>query len=168
MSTSTSTSTSTPRTVQLPSAPVLVGAVYALCVLALDLFFVGVILFTDEDPYASEGPVESIVAISIGGTTALVVGVGLALWLVRSAQRARVGAFLLVALSVISLPFFWAGIPGVLGACAAWSAGLTRGGRPLTGAARVAGVIGAFIALLNVVLTIGGIALSGVVDSAPA
>ena len=163
-----STSTTTPRTVRLPSAPIFVGAAYGLCVLALDLFFVGEIVFTDKDPHAHEGPIESIVAISVAGTAALVIGVGLALWAVRSAERARIGSFVLLALSVLSMPFFWSGMPGVLGACAAWSAGLTRGSRPLGGAARVAGVIGAFIALLNVVLTIGGIALSGVVDGAPA
>ena len=159
-----STPTSTPRSVQLPSAPVFVGVAYAVCVLAMDLIFTGQIVFSDKDPHRSEGPIDSIVAVSVGGTAALVIGVGLALWLVRSPERARVGSFVLVALSVLSLPFFWAGSPGILGACAAWCAGLTRGGRPLDGAARTAGVIGAFVALLNVVLTIGGVVLTPVFD----
>jgi hypothetical protein len=68
----------------------------------------------------------------------------------------------LLALSVVTIIFFWSGAPGILGACAAACAGLTRGGRPLTGAARTAGIIGAFIALLNVVLSVGGVLLAGV------
>jgi hypothetical protein len=74
-------------------------------------------------------------------------------------QRARVGSLVLAALSVLTIIFFWSGAPGVLGACAVWCAGLTRGGRPVAGAARVAGIVGAFIAWLNVVLTIGGVLL---------
>jgi hypothetical protein len=151
-----SASTATPRSVQLPSAKVLVGVVYAICVLGLLAIFTGEIIFSDKDPHRSEGPIDSIIGISIFGTAALVIGVGLALWFVRTTDRARVGAFVLVALSVLTIPFFWAGAPGVLGACAAWTAGLTRGARPLPGAARVAGIVGAFVALLNVVLTIGG------------
>jgi len=153
------TSTSPPRSVQLPSAQVLVGAVYAICVLGLLAVFVGVILFGDEDPHRSEGPIDSIISISVVGTVALVIGVGLARWFLRTPDQARVGAFVLAALAVLTIPFFWAGAPGVLGACAAWCAGLTRGGRPLAGGARVAGIVGAFVALLNVVLTIGGLLL---------
>jgi hypothetical protein len=82
--------------------------------------------------------------------------VGITLLLRRTPERAKVGAILLGALSVLTLVVFWSGAPGVLGACAAWLAGLTRGGRPLGGAARAAGIVGAFIALLNVVLTVGG------------
>jgi hypothetical protein len=157
-----STSTTPPRTVQLPSAPVLIGVVYAICVLGLLAVFTGDIVFTDKDPHRSEGPVESIIGVSIFGTAALLIGVGLLVWLVRTPERARVGAFLLLALSIVTIIFFWSGAPGILGACAAACAGLTRGGRPLTGAARTAGIIGAFIALLNVVLTVGGILLAGV------
>jgi hypothetical protein len=67
-----------------------------------------------------------------------------------------------VALAVLSVVFFWAGAPGILGACAAWCAGLTRDRRPLDGAARVAGILGAFLALLNVVLSVGGVLLEAV------
>jgi hypothetical protein len=42
-----STSTVAPRSVTLPSARVLVGAVYAICVLGLIAVFVGDIVFTD-------------------------------------------------------------------------------------------------------------------------
>lgn len=154
-----STSTSTPRSVQLPSGGVLVGIVYGVCVLALDLVLVADIVFSDKDPHRHQGPIESIVSVSIFGTAALLVGLGLALWLTRTPEQARIGALVLAALSVLTIIFFWSGAPGILGACATWCAGLTRGGRPLGGAARVAGIIGAFIALLNVVLTIGGVVL---------
>ena len=155
-----STSTATSRSVQLPRGPVLVGTVYAVCVLALDLVFLGEIVFSDKDPHRPQGPISSLVSVSIFGTVALVVGVGLARWLVRTPEQARIGSLVLAALSVLAIIFFWSGAPGILGACAAWCAGVTRGGRPLGGAARVAGIIGAFIALLNVVLTIGGVVLS--------
>jgi vacuolar-type H+-ATPase subunit I/STV1 len=157
-----STSTATTRSVSLPSARALVGIVYGVCVLGLIAVFVGEILFTDRDPYRSEGPVESIIGVGVVGTTALIIAVGLSLWLVRTAERAKVGAALLGAMSVLSLVVFWSGAPGVFGACAAWLAGLTRGGRPLGGAARVAGIVGVFVALLNIVLTVGGVLLSGV------
>jgi hypothetical protein len=156
------TSTEASRSVQLPSAPVLIGAVYAVCVVALDAAFTVDILVSDQDPHRSQGPIASIVGISIFGTAALVTGVGLALWLTRTPDRARVGSFVLVGLSVLTIIFFWSGAPGLFGACAAWCAGLTKGGRPLGGGARAAGIVGAFIALLNVVLTVGGVLLSGV------
>jgi hypothetical protein len=155
-----STSTAT-RRVALPSAPVFVGGAYAVCVLGLIAVFVGEIIFTDKDPHGSQGPIASIVSVGLFGTGALAIGVGIALWLVRTPERAKVGAILLGALSVLTLVVFWSGAPGVLGACAAWLAGLTRGGRPLGGAARVAGIVGAVSALLNIVLTVGGVVLTG-------
>lgn len=157
-----STPTATTRTVQLPSATVLVGGVYAVCVLGLLIIFTGQTVFSDKDPHRSQGPIDSLVSVSVVGTAALVIGVGLALWAVRTAERARIGSLVLVALSVLTIIFFWSGAPGILGACAAWCAGLTRGARPLGGAARVAGIVGAFIALLNVVLTVGGVVFSAV------
>jgi len=49
------------------------------------------------------------------------------------------------------------------GATAAWLAGLTRGGRPLSGAPRVAGILGACIAVLDMVLAVGGVILSALI-----
>jgi hypothetical protein len=157
-----STSTASRRTVQLPSAPVFVGVVYCVCVLLPLAVFTGSIIFTDDDPYRDEGPIDGIVAVSIFGTAALVIGVGLALWLSRTPEHARVGSFVLAALSVLTVVFFWSGAPGIFGACAAWCAGLTKGGRPLSGGARVAGIVGVFVALLNVVITIGAFLLAPV------
>jgi len=153
-----STPTLATRSISLPSARVLVGGVYAVCVLGVIAVFVGEIVFTDKDPYRSEGPIESMITVGLIGTAALALGVGTTLLLRRMPERAKVGAVLLGALSVLTIVVaFWSGAPGVLGACAAWLAGLTRGGRPLGGAARAAGIVGAFIALLNVVLTVGGV-----------
>jgi hypothetical protein len=156
------TSTAPQRSVQLPTTPVLISTVYAACVLLAVAVFTGQIIFSDKDPHRSEGPIEELILVSVFGTAALVIGVGLALWLARTPERARVGSFVLVALSILSVPFFWAGAPGIFGACTAWCAGLTKGGRPLSGGARVAGIVGAFIVLLNVVLTVGGLALTPV------
>jgi hypothetical protein len=158
----TSTTPSPTRTVSLPSAPVVIGGVYAICVLGLLAMFVGEILFTDHDPYASEGPVSSIVGVGVIGTAALVIGVGAGLALQRSPERARIGALVFGALSILTLPFFWSGAPGIFGACAAWLGGLTRGSQPQAGAARVAAVVGIFVALLNVVVTVGAVALSAI------
>ena len=158
-----STSTTAPRTVKVPSAPVLIGAVYAICVVGLVAVFVGEIVFTDHDPHADDGPIESILTVSIACSIALLIGVVVLALLGRTAERARIGSFVLLGLAVLTIPFFWSGAPGVLGACAGACAGLTRGGRALSGGARIAGIIGLFIALLNVVLTVGGVLLNGAV-----
>ena len=155
-----STPTAPARTFALPSARALIGGVYALCVLVLVAVFAGEILISDNDPYRNEGPVDSIRGIATVGTIALALGVLLSRWLIRSPARARVGAILLGALAVVSLPFFWSGAPGIFGACAAWLAGLTRGDRPLAGTARVAGLVGLFIAVLNIVLSLGGVVMA--------
>ncbi len=164
MTTSTTPTPSPTRTVTFPAAPAVIGGVYAICVLGLMAVFVGEILFTDHDPYASQGPVDSIVSVGLVGTAALVIGVGFGLAMHRSPERARIGAIVFGALSILTLPFFWSGAPGIFGACAAWLGGLTRGSRPQTGAARVAAIVGIFVALLNVVVTVGGVLLSGLVE----
>lgn len=161
MSASTSAkSTSSTRSVPLPSGPVLVAAAYVVCVLGLIAVFLGEIAFSDQDPHRSQEPIDSIISVGLAGTTSLVIGVGLTLWLVSTPERARIGALVLGTLSVITLPFFWSGAPAVLGACAAWLAGVTRGARVLGGAARVAGIVGVFVVLLNIVLAVGGVVVS--------
>ena len=151
------------RTVQLPAARTLIGAVFVACVLLPLAIFVGEILFTDRDAYRSEGPVDSIVGIGVVGGVGLVLAVGLGAMLVRTPERARIGAVVFAALSVVTIIVFWSGTPGLFGASAAWLAGLTRGGRPLGGAARVAGIVGAFVAVLNILLSVGGLVLSAIV-----
>ncbi|HET7279805.1 MAG TPA: hypothetical protein VFJ22_17130 [Dermatophilaceae bacterium] len=152
-----STQTLATRKVSLPSPTVFIALVYALTVGFTELWFAGDIVFTDVDPYANDGPVESMVAIGIIGTAALVLVVALGSWLVRRPERAKAGAVVLATLSIVTMLFFWSGAPGIIGAGAAWQAGLLRGGRPQLGAARVAGIVGLFAAALNVALTVGGL-----------
>ena len=153
----------TGRTVQLPAAGTLIGAVLVACVLIPLAAFVGEILFTDRDAYRSEGPVDSIVGVGVVGGVSLVLAVGLGALLARTPERARIGAVVFGALAVVTVIVFWSGAPGLFGASAAWLAGLTRGGRPLGGAARVAGIVGAFVAVLNILLSLGGLVLSALV-----
>jgi hypothetical protein len=158
-----STTPAAGRTVQLPSARALTGGVVVVCLLLPIAIFVGDILFTDRDPYRDEGPVDSIASIAVVGGIALLLAVGLGAVLVRTPERARIGAVVFAGLAVLTVVVFWSGAPGLFGAGAAWLAGLTKGGRPLGGAARVAGIIGAFVAVLNVVLDLGGYVLSALV-----
>jgi hypothetical protein len=157
---STDTTTASHRSVSLPSAPVLIGAAYAVCVLGLIAIFCAQILFTDVDAHADEGPIASIIGVGVLGTAVLLIGVGASLWLVRTPERASVGAVVFAALSVLSLVVFWSGAPAILGACTAWLAGLTRGSRPLGGAARTAGIVGVCVVVLGMVLTVGGVLIS--------
>jgi hypothetical protein len=157
------TTPDTGRTVQLPAARTLIGAVLVACVLFPLGIFVGEILFTDRDAYRSDGPVDSIISIGLVAGVGLVLALGLGALLVRTPERARIGAVVFAALSVLTIVVFWSGTPGLFGASAAWLAGLTRGGRPLGGAARVAGIVGAFVAVLNILLSLGGLVLSALV-----
>ena len=159
----THTTPAAARTIQLPSARAFFGAVVGACIVLPFAVFLGDIVFTDNDPYRDEGPVDSIVSIGVVGGAALVIALGVSALLVRNPERARIGAVVFGALSVLTVMVFWSGAPGLFGVAAAWLAGLTRGGRPLGGAARVAGIVGAFVAVLNILLVVGGIVLSGII-----
>jgi hypothetical protein len=151
-----STVTATTRTTRGLSAPLLIGGAFALSTVAAILIQVGVIVFTDEDPHAPEGAIASIESIGLVGGLGLLLALAIALPLARSAAKAKVGAIVLGVLALVTLPIFWSGAPAVLGASAAWLAGLTRGGRPQSGAARAFGIIGFVIAILEVVVTFAG------------
>ncbi len=142
------------RGLRLPSGPVLVGVVYAVCVLGAVTFFGGQLLLTDVEPSAPEGPLDSMLGIGLFGSVALVVVLSVVLALRRRPSSARVGTFGLLALAVVTLPFFWCGAPGLAGAGAAWLGGLARGAPPQTGSARVAGLVGLLLAALNVVFNV--------------
>jgi hypothetical protein len=79
---------------------------------------------------------------------------------VRTPERARVGSFLLLALPWSRSSSSGRGRRASSAPAQAACAGLTSGGRPLPGGTRVAGIVGAFFALLNVVLTVGGVVLT--------
>jgi hypothetical protein len=138
------------------SAPLLVGGAFVLSTVTNICFQVADILFTDNDPHRPEGPVESIQGIAVVGVIGLIVALAVALPLVRRPTRAGIGAIVLGALALVSLPVFWSGAPAVLGASAAWLAGLTKGGHLQSGAARAFGIIGFVVAILGVVVIIAG------------
>ncbi|MET7402936.1 hypothetical protein ABZS66_56595 [Dactylosporangium sp. NPDC005572] len=137
-------------------APMLVGGAFVLSTVANVAFQTGDILFTDNDPHRQDGPISSIVSISVVGGLALAVALAVALPLMRSPAGAKVGAIVLGALALVAVPFFWSGAPAVFGATAAWLAGLARGGQPQSGAARAFGVIGIVVAILGVVAVFAG------------
>jgi hypothetical protein len=149
--------TDTPRATEPRLSPaVLVGGTFALTTLLSIALHVGEILFTDHDPHAPQGPIESIQSVAVVGGIGLVIALSIALPMSRDADRARIGAVVLGALAIVTLPVFWSGAPATLGACAAWLGGLTRGSYPQTGAARGLGIVGLVIAVLSIVATVFG------------
>jgi hypothetical protein len=138
------------------SPAVLVGGTFALTTLLTIAFHVGEILFTDHDPHAPEGPIASIQSVAVVGGIGLVLALAIAVPLSRDPHRAKVGAIVLGALAIITLPVFWSGAPATLGASAAWLAGLARGSHPQAGAARGFGIVGIVIAVLTIVATVFG------------
>jgi hypothetical protein len=149
----TETTTATDRR---PSPAVLVGGTFALTTLLTIAFHVGEILFTDHDPYAPEGPIAGIESVAVVGGIGLVLALAIAVPLSRDPQRAKVGAIVLGALAIITLPVFWSGAPATLGASAAWLGGLARGSHPQAGAARGFGIVGIVIVVLEIVATVFG------------
>ena len=150
---STETTRATER--RLPPA-VLVGGTFALTTLLSIAFHVGEILFTDHDPHGPSGPIASIESVAVVGGIGLALALAIAVPLARDPQRAKVGAIVLGALAIISLPVFWSGAPATLGASAAWLAGFARGSHPQTGTARGFGIVGIVIVVLEVVATVFG------------
>jgi len=153
---SAATTDTSARTARGLSAPLLVGGAFVLSTVANICFQAAEIAFTDKDPHRPEGPIESIASISVVGVVSLAVALAIALPLIAKPARAKVGAIVLGALALLSLPFFWSGAPAVLGASAAWLAGLTKGGQPSSGAARAFGIVGFVVAVLGIVAVFAG------------
>jgi hypothetical protein len=144
------------RTSRGLSAPIMVGGAFVLSTVANICFQLADILFTDNDPHRAEGPIDSIVSISIVGVIGLIIALAVAVPLHRNPARARIGAIVLGALALVTTPFFWSGAPAVFGAAAAWLGGLTKGAHPQTGVARGFGIVGFVVAILVVVATFVG------------
>ncbi len=138
------------------SPAMLVGGAFALTTLLSIAIHAGEILFTDHDPYAPDGPVSSIDSTAVVGGIGLVLALAIAVPLSRTPDRAKVGAIVLGALTIVSLPVFWSGAPATLGASAAWLGGLARGSHPQTEAARGFGIVGIVVAVLVIVATVFG------------
>jgi hypothetical protein len=133
---------------RLPSAAVVIGTVYALCVV-VPLVYLTLVVAIGLDPNGPDTARQEIPAIGLVGTTALAIGVLPGIYLAKSDSASRIGAIVYGALSVVTLVLFWSGAPGVLGAVAAWLGGLTRGRTPYPGAPRVFAIIGLSVAILN-------------------
>ena len=168
MSTSQAASltTTTPKPHRSPSAALLVGSVIALSAgVQLAVFSIGMFVASDHDIHRSEGVKASLVSSSLVAAICLVIGFAVALATRTSAGRSKVGAITLGALSVLSIPIFWASGPAIFGGLAAWLGGLTKDGHPHRGAARAFGIVGLVAAVLNVVailvLTLGSLANKG-------
>ena len=149
-----------------PSAALLLGAAIALSTgVQLAVYGIGMFVASNHDIHRSQGVEGSLVSVSVVAAVCLIVGFAVALATRRSVGRSKVSAIALGALSVLSIPIFWAGGPAIFGGLAAWLGGLTKDGQPHTGAARAFGIVGLVAAVLNVVailvLTLGNLATKG-------
>jgi hypothetical protein len=149
-----------------PSAALLVGSLTALSAgVDIVVYAIGMFVASDHDIHRSQGVEAALVSAALVAAVCLVVGLAIAFATRRSGSRSKVGAIALGALSVLSLPIFWAGGPAIFGGLAAWLGGLTREGHPHRGAARAFGIVGLVAAVLNVVavlvLTLGNLATHG-------
>jgi len=137
------------------SGPALLATVFLLTTVLGLAFQTADFVFSvsGEDPYRAEGPVDSIKGIALFGGIALIVALAIALPLRRDPAKARIGAMVLGSFALLTLPFFWSGAPAILGAAAAWMAGLTKDTEPQTGAARGFGIVGLVVVAIVVVAT---------------
>src|SRR5664279_2044812 len=166
MSQTASHTVTTSNTHRSPSAALLVGAAIALSTgVQIAVYAIGMFVASNHDIHRSQGVKAALVSASVVAAVALAVGFAIALTTRRPASRSKVGAITLGALSVLSIPIFWAGGPAIFGGLAAWLGGLTKDGQPHTGAARAFGIVGLVAAVLNVVailvLTLGNVATKG-------
>ena len=151
--TTDATPPSTLRSGRVPSAQVVIGGVYALCVL-VPLASLTLVVALDLDPEGPDTARREIIDIGLVGTTALMIGVLPGLYLARSDSASRIGAIVYGALSLLTIVFFWSGAPGILGAVATWLGGLTRGRTSLHGAPGLFAIIGLCIAILNCTVSV--------------
>jgi hypothetical protein len=166
MTQTTSPTVTTMKTNRSPSAALLVGTVIALSAgVQFAVFAIGMFVASEHDIHRSEGVKAGLISSSLVAGICLAVGFAIALATRGSASRSKVGAIALGALSVLSIPIFWASGPAIFGGLAAWLGGLTKDGHPQTGAARAFGIVGLVAAVLNViailVLTLGNLAING-------
>jgi hypothetical protein len=165
MSQTVSHPVTTSHTHRSPSAALLVGPAIALSTgVQLIVFGIGMFVASNHDIHRSEGVKASLVSISVVAAVSLAVAFGITL-ATRPANRSKVSAIVLGALSVLTIPIYWAGGPAIFGGLAAWRGGLTKDGQPHAGAARAFGIVGLVAAVLNViavlVLTLGNLINKG-------
>jgi hypothetical protein len=164
--TSPTVTSTTPSTHRSPPAALLIGASIALSAgVQLAVFAIGMFVASEHDIHRSEGVKGQLISSSLVAGICLVVGFAIAFATRGSASRSKVGAITLGALSVLSIPIFWASGPAIFGSLAAYLGGLTKDGHPQSGVARGFGIVGLVAAVLNViailVLTLGNLAMHG-------
>lgn len=165
MTTSQTADAPVDRRTRVPAYPVLIGAIYAICVVGMSVSILAEMAFGytgSGDAPRSLG--EQLAGVLGFGTLALVVSV-LSVRLLRSERQRQVGAIVLGIAAVPALAFFWCGMPAMLGAAAAALAGLTRGRTPVAGAARVFGLIGLAFAVINPIVNFLGVTISWLTTS---
>lgn len=146
---------------RVPRYGVLMAVVYGICVVMMTLSITAEIVFG----YVGTGPQPRSLVEQLGGVVGFGTG-GLAVSLVAARllgshpARARIGAIVLAVLAVPAIAFFWCGLPAMLGATAAYLAGVTRGRTPQTGAPRAFGTVGLVLAVLNPVVNFLAVSLS--------
>lgn len=152
-------------TTRVPTYPVLIGIVYAICVVFMSMS----ILVEMQIGYVGQGEQprtlgEQLVGVVGFGTGGLVLCLLAARFLSTDPSRAKIGAIVLGILTIPALAFFWCGMPGLVGATAAYLAGLTRGATPLAGAPRVFGIVGLLFAVLNPVVNFLAVTISWILS----
>lgn len=147
------------RKATLPTYPVMLGVVFAICTVGMSLNLIAAILtdVVDEGPRTLQ---EQLIGVLGFGVAALAVSILGAWWFASRPSRSSVGAITFGVLCIPTLVLFFSGAPGMFGATAAFLAGLTRGRTPTSGAPRLFGIVGLVIAVLNVAVTILGVGIA--------
>ena len=145
----------------IPSYPVALGCVFAICTLGMALNLVAAIATdaVDEGPRTLHEQLAGVVGFGLGGLAISLFG---AWWFSRTQARSSIGAVVFGVLAVPTIILFFSGVPGMFGATAAHLAGLTRGGSPVSGPPRVFGIVGLAFAVLNVIITVAGVSVAWV------
>lgn len=160
----TETLSTRPRRSTLPTYPVVLGIVFAICTIGMSLNLLAAIAtdVVDDGPRTLEEQLAGVIGFGLGALAVAVLG---AWWFSRSQERSNVGAIVFGVLCVPTLILFFSGAPGMFGATAAFLAGLTRGRTPTSGAPRLFGIVGLVIAILNVAVAVLGIGVAWLVDA---
>ena len=155
MSVDTPSVTVAPTAARFPRGTTLLVGAWLAGVVSPLVWLYGLVLFTDIPTGGDQGLYSSLAGVALFGHAATLIAFAITLGLGRDRRRAPVVAVVLAVLSVLSLVIFWSGAPVVLGAGAAWCAGLPKDREPLPGRARIAGRVGVGVAVLNLVIWYG-------------
>lgn len=147
----------------VPTYPVLMATVVAICTVGMALNLVAAIAAdkVDDGPRTLHQQLAGVIGFGLGALALATIG---AWWFSRNEDRSRLGAVVFGLLCVPTLVLFFSGAPGMFGATSAYLAGLTRDRSPAAGVPRVFGVVGLTFAILNVLVAVLGIAVAWLVD----